>query len=82
MNLDYANNLVAEFLADAREPDYPHLVDAADLFGESPTDVQLLDALVEAFDTTPIEMIERLVCFDFVALRRAVMQGARPEAAS
>jgi hypothetical protein len=75
MTLEHANEMVIQLLKDAREPHYPHLVDAADVFSELPTDVQLLDALVEAFDTTPIEMIERLICFDFVALRRMVMQG-------
>lgn len=70
MNLAHANSMVAEFLHDAKQPKYPHLVDAAEVFGKEPTDLQLLDALVEAFPMDAYEMIERLICFDFVALRR------------
>lgn len=70
MNLAHANDMVGQFLADARQPEYPRLVDAADIFGKEPTDQQLLDALVEAFPMDAVEMIERLICFDFVALRR------------
>lgn len=72
MNLDRANKLVAQFLHDAGATEYPHLVDAADLFDDGPTDIQMLDALVEAFDLTAIELIERLVRADFAALRREV----------
>jgi hypothetical protein len=73
MTLAHANKLVAQFLHDAASTEYPHLVDAADLFDDGPTDIQMLDALVEAFDLPPVEIIERLVCIDFVALRREVM---------
>lgn len=38
----------------------------------APTDIEILGALVEQFDLTPAEMIERLICVDFVALRQAV----------
>ena len=70
MNPAQANAMVAEFLHDAMQPQYPHLVDAAEIFGTEPTDLQLLDARVEAFPMDAYEMIERLICFDFVALRR------------
>jgi hypothetical protein len=73
MTLEHANELVAQFLHNAGATEYPHLVDAADLFDEGPTDIQMLDALVEAFDLTAVEIIERLVCMDFAALRREVM---------
>lgn len=69
MNLAHANNMVDEFLADARQPQYPHLVDMAEVFGNEPTDLQLLDALIEAFPMSAVEMIERLACFDFVTVR-------------
>jgi hypothetical protein len=41
----------------------------------TPTDVEILDALVEQFDLTPAEMIERLICVDFVALRKEALNG-------
>jgi hypothetical protein len=69
MNLDHANILVAEFLADAREPDYSHLIDAADLFDDGPTAIEILDALVEAFDVPAVEIVERLACVDIAVLR-------------
>lgn len=74
MNLAQANSMVAEFLHDAMRPQYPHLVEAAEVFGKEPTDLQLLDALVEAFPMPAVEMIERLICFDFVALRRELVK--------
>jgi hypothetical protein len=73
MTLEHANDMAAQFLHDAQQPGYPHLVDVADLFDDGPTDIQMLDALVEAFDLTAVEIIERLVRADFAALRREVM---------
>ena len=69
MTLDYANDLVLQFLHDAQQPDYPHLVDMADVFCEEPTDIEILDALVEAFAIPAAEMAERLASVDFAALR-------------
>ena len=46
------------------------LVDLADAFLGEPTDVQIVDALVEAFDLSPRAVIERLICVDFVAVRQ------------
>lgn len=74
MNLAHANNMVDQFLADARHPQYPHLVEAAEVFGSEPTDLELLDALVEAFPMPAVEMIERLICVDFVTLRRELAE--------
>lgn len=48
------------------------LVDLADAFLGEPTDVQIVDALVEAFDLSPRAVIERLICVDFVAVRQEV----------
>jgi len=53
--------------------DHGHLCDLADAAATALTDVQLLDALVEAFDLPPLTLIERLICVDFVTLRREVM---------
>lgn len=51
---------------------YARLVDLADAAAPEPTDVQIVDALVEAFDLSPRAVIERLICVDFVAVRREV----------
>lgn len=53
--------------------DHAHLVDAADLQESGPTDVQIIDAVAEAFEMLPLAAIERLICMDFVAARREVM---------
>ena len=53
--------------------DHAHLVDAADLFDLGPSDVQIIDAVAEAFDMLPLAAIERLICMDFVSVRREVM---------
>jgi hypothetical protein len=73
MTLQHANNLVAQFLHDAGAIEYPHLVDAADVFSDEPSDIEIVDALVEVFDLTHSEMIDRLQGLDFNALRREVM---------
>jgi hypothetical protein len=73
MTLAHANKLVAQFLHDAGATEYPHLVDAADVFSDEPTDIEIVDALVEVFDLTHNEMIDRLQGLDFAALRREVM---------
>jgi len=39
MTLAHANKLVAQFLHDAGATEYPHLVDAADVFSDEPTDI-------------------------------------------
>lgn len=72
MTLDYANNLVMEFLADAREPHYPHLVDLADLLAIEPTDAELVYVLAESFDMSMPEMADRLARVDMAALREVV----------
>ena len=72
MNLDHANKLVAQFLHDAGATEYPHLVDAAELFDDGPTGIEIIDALVEVFDLTHNEMIDRLQGLDFNALHREV----------
>jgi hypothetical protein len=51
---------------------YGHLVDLAEAFEGSPSDVQIVDALVEAFELAPVAIIERLICMDFVTVRREV----------
>lgn len=43
---------------------------SCDLLELVPSDIELLDVLVEYFDLTRAEMIERLICVDFVALRK------------
>lgn len=52
--------------------EHGQLVDLADAFLGEPTDVQIVDALVEAFDLSPRAVIERLICVDFVTVRREV----------
>lgn len=69
MTLDHANQMIAQFLHDAQQPDYPHLVDMADVCDEGPTELQILDAVVEAFDLPRDELIERLIFANFMALR-------------
>ncbi len=53
--------------------DHARLVDLAEAFERAPTDLQIVDALVEAFEQTPVQIIERLICMDFVTVRREVM---------
>lgn len=52
--------------------DYANLTDAADALAFAPTDLQIVDALVEAFDIDPLMIIARLICMDYVAVRREV----------
>ncbi len=52
--------------------EHGQLVDLADAFDAAPSDVQIVDALVEAFDMSPRAVIERLICVDFVAVRQEV----------
>ncbi|WUR15671.1 hypothetical protein E7V67_011380 [[Empedobacter] haloabium] len=52
--------------------DHATLADAADALAFAPTDVQIVDALVEAFDIDPLMIIARLICMDYVAVRREV----------
>lgn len=52
--------------------DHAHLFDQADALALEPTDVQIVDALVEAFDLPALTVIERLICMDFVTVRREV----------
>lgn len=53
--------------------EHGHLVDAADLLATGPTDLDIVDALVEEFGIEPLAIIERLICMDFVSVRREVM---------
>lgn len=52
--------------------DHAHLVDMAEAFESMPSDVQIVDALVEAFELTPPQVLERLMGMDFVTVRREV----------
>ena len=52
--------------------DQSRLGDLADTMAFQPTDLQIVDALVEAFDLSPLTVIERLICMDFCAVRREV----------
>jgi hypothetical protein len=52
--------------------DHAGLVDLAEAFEAAPSDVQIVDALVEAFELAPAQIIERLICMDFVTVRREV----------
>lgn len=72
MTLDHADAMIAQFLHDAQQPDYPHLVDMAELFNDEPTDIEILDALVEAFDIPHAEMVERLTRVDVKTLLEVV----------
>lgn len=49
-----------------------HLVDLADTAAFALTDIEIVDALVEAFDLPPLAVIERLICMDFCAVRLQV----------
>ncbi|MGI4717245.1 MAG: hypothetical protein ACRYGO_07470 [Janthinobacterium lividum] len=49
-----------------------HLCDLADAAATALTDLQIVDALVEAFDLPALAVIERLICMDFVAVRLEV----------
>ena len=72
MTLEHANEMVTKFLHDVQQSDYPRLVDMADVFSDEPSDIEILDALVEVFDLTHNEMIDRLMGVDFDKLRREV----------
>ena len=45
-----------------------HLCDLADAAAAAVSDIQIVDALVEAFDLPAMTVIERLKQFDFVAI--------------
>lgn len=49
-----------------------HLCDLADAMASAVTDLQIVDALVEAFDLSALAVIERLICMDFVTVRLEV----------
>jgi hypothetical protein len=51
--------------------DHARLADLAEA-QPGPTDIQIVDALVEAFDLTAQAAIERLKRFDFVTVRQEV----------
>ncbi len=53
--------------------DHGHLCELADAAAEALTDVQIVDALVEAFDLPALAIIERLTGIDFASVRREVM---------
>jgi hypothetical protein len=72
MTLDHANEMAAQFLRDARNGDYPRLADMADVMADAPTDAEMLYVLAEAFDTSMVEMAERLARVDVASLREVV----------
>ena len=45
------------------------LGDLADAAAFQPTDLEIVDALAEEFDLSPLAVIERLICMDFCAVR-------------
>ena len=49
-----------------------HLCDLADAATTALTDLQIVDALVEAFDLPALAIIERLTGIDFASVRREV----------
>jgi hypothetical protein len=53
--------------------EHARLVELADAGAFGPTDVQIVDALVEAFDLTAAAAIKRLIRMDFAAVRLEVM---------
>ncbi|MFC3469158.1 hypothetical protein ACFOHT_04700 [Massilia oculi] len=53
--------------------DHGHLCELADAAAEALTDLQIVDALVEAFDLPALAIIERLGSLDFAAVRGEVM---------
>lgn len=72
MNLNDANHMVGQFLADARQPEHAHLVDMADIFS-APSPLQVVDAVVEAYpDLTTLDAIDLLEAIDFAALRKGL----------
>lgn len=52
--------------------DQSRLGDLADAAAFQPTDIEIVDALVEAFDLPALAVIERLICMDFCAVRQEV----------
>lgn len=51
---------------------YAYLVDLADAFPLDPSDLEIVMALSEAFDMSLLAVIDRLICVDFVAVRKQV----------
>lgn len=51
---------------------YARLVDLADAVLPEPTDLEIVTAMSEAFDMTLAAAIDRLICVDFVAVRKQV----------
>ena len=50
-----------------------HLCDLADAAAEALTDLQIVDALVEAFDLPALAIIERLASVNLLVVRGEVM---------
>ena len=48
------------------------LVDLFDLFEQEPSDLEIVTAVSEAFDMPLRAVIERLICVDFVGVRKQV----------
>lgn len=67
MKPDHATALASP---DAIDPDHSHLVDMADACDEGPTELQILDAVAEAFDLPRADLLERLIFANFMALRK------------
>lgn len=51
---------------------YARLVDLADAVLPEPNDLEIVTAMSEAFDMSLLAVIERLLCVDFVAVRKQV----------
>lgn len=53
--------------------DHASLADLADADKFGPSDAQIVDAVAELFDLSPRAAIERMICIDFVAVRREML---------
>jgi hypothetical protein len=72
MTHDQAKEMYDRFMRDVSPGEYRRLADMADVMADAPTDLQLLDALVEAFDMPAVDLVERLASVDVGALKEAV----------
>ena len=52
--------------------EHGQLVDLFDAFEPEPTDLEIVTAVSEAFDMPLGAVIERLICVDFVGVRKQV----------
>ena len=51
---------------------HSQLVDLLDAFEQEPSDLEIVTAVSEAFDMPLRAVIERLICVDFVGVRKQV----------